>query len=154
MGMAPSERPSKGLLQLGKRSCPDKEKQAPHTSHCCENSTFTSGLIGRDTFAYQSSQHCRAEQLRPRDVPLPHSVSGALLAPAQALRHAQQPSPPGQPPRAAQSCTDSPAGHKALLSFCECSLCEEGWWSFPIPSHSPAPLRHTRYLVVAVHASI
>lgn len=140
--MVPSERPTKGLLQLGKRSCPDKEKQDPRTSHCCENSTFTSGLIGRDTFAstaIKSSQHCRAEQLRPQGVSLPHSVCGALPGPCAGVRHAQHPSPSGQPPRATQSCTDSPAEHKALLSFCERSLREEAWWSSSVPSKQPSP---------------
>lgn len=109
MGMVPSERPTKGLPQLGKRSCPGKENQDPHTSHCCANSTFTSGFIGRDTFAstaIKSSQHCRAEQLRPKGVSLPHSVSGALPGPCTGVRHAQHPIPSGslpEQPRAAQT---------------------------------------------------
>lgn len=147
MGMVPSERPTKGLLQLSKRSRPDKEKQDPHTRHCCENSTSTSGLIGRETcLPIKSSQHCRREQLRPRGVSLPHSMSGALPGPCAGVRHAQHPRAPlgslPQQPRAAQT-----AQQDTKLSSASASApsARRVGWSSPIPSHQPSPT-HTHQI--------
>lgn len=138
-GTVPSETPAKGILQLGKRSRPDKEKQDPHTSHCCENSTFTSGLIGRDVFAYQELTALQGRTASATGCSCP---SLCVWGSARPLRRREACTAP-EPLRAASpstpSCTHSPAEHKALLSFCQRSFCLEGWWSSPTPSHQPSP---------------
>lgn len=138
-GTVPSETPAKGILQLGKRSRPDKEKQDPHTSHCCENSTFTSGLIGRDVFAYQELTALQGRTASATGCSCPSLCVWGSAWPLRRREACTAPEPLRAASPSTPSCTHSPAEHKALLSFCQRSFCLEGWWSSPTPSHQPSP---------------
>lgn len=142
----------------------------PHTSYCCENSTVTSGLIGRDSLPPSLSKApsiAGQNSLGERGwfffflamclglfVRLT-SRRKACTAPEPLWAACQSNQELNKQPREKQSYHSSfisdPSGRRVRWSS------PSSWLQgFSIPQQSDQPFthRHTRYLVVAIHASI